>query len=168
MRWHQRWTHRIELFDPMRFCPVSMPKYSKNKEKLVVEYLFNHQRKRFSFYTVFTCLSCICNIGLALIMSTCIDLAMQQKINSFIHYGISFMVFILTYMVIDYLTQKLRCRIIQYAQTSLRSETLSNILSLDLDSFHKKTQESGYLYCQMMWKLLDNPILVLFLTSFRK
>lgn len=53
-------------------------------------------------------------------------------------YGISFMVFILAYMVIDYLTQRLRYRILQHAQTSLRSETLSNILSLDSDAFHKK------------------------------
>ena len=103
-----------------------------------MKYLFNHQRKRFWLYTLCVCLSCICEIGLAFIMSTCIDLALQQKIGLFWRYGIRFIVFILVYLVIDYSTQRARYRLLQNAQTYLRDDTLFNILLLDSDAFHKK------------------------------
>lgn len=62
-----------------------------------MKYLFNHQRKRFWLYTFCVCLSCICAICLAFIMSSCIDLALQQKIGLFWRYGIRFIAFILVY-----------------------------------------------------------------------
>ena len=103
-----------------------------------MKYLLNHQRKRFWLYTVCVCLSCICEIGLAFVMSTCIDLALQQKTSLFWHYGIRFIVFILVYLVIDYSTQRARYRLLQNAQTFLRDDTLSNILLLGSDAFHQK------------------------------
>ena len=103
-----------------------------------MKYLFNHQRKRFWLYTFCVCLSCICEICLTFIMSSCIDLALQQKIGLFWRYGIRFIAFILVYMVIDYSTQRTRHRLLQKAQTFLRDDTLSNILLLGSDAFHKK------------------------------
>lgn len=103
-----------------------------------MKYLLNHQRKRFWLYTFCVCLSCICEICLAFIMSSCIDLALQQKIDLFWRYGIRFIAFILAYMLIDYSTQRTRHRLLQKAQTFLRDDTLSNILLLDSDTFHKK------------------------------
>ena len=103
-----------------------------------MKYLLNHQRKRFWLYTICVCLSCICEIGLAFVMSTCIDLALQQKTSLFWYYGVRFIVFILVYLVIDYSTQRARYRLLQNAQTFLRDDTLSNILLLGSDAFHKK------------------------------
>lgn len=103
-----------------------------------MKYLFNHQRKRFWLYTFCVCLSCVCEICLAFIMSSCIDLALQQKIGLFWRYGIRFIAFILVYMIIDYSAQRTRHRLLQKAQNFLRDETLSNILLLDSDTFHKK------------------------------
>lgn len=102
------------------------------------QYLFRSQKLRFVLYCCAVLISSMLEVGLAYIMSVCVELAMRQELSGFAKYGALFAGYIVLDVCCDYLTKFLRAKLLEHAQLQLRDDSAKRLLALDPISFHEK------------------------------
>lgn len=110
----------------------------------MLRYLLRDQPGKSGCLFVLTAVGSALEVGLAYIMALCVNLAMENQLSKALPLGIGFLFYIAAYLCLDYGVRRLKFRVLQSAQTSLRDHLLGRILSMDSGPFIKRIPAPGF------------------------
>lgn len=104
----------------------------------IYRYLFTKQKLFFFSYLILSAIFAGFEIFLAYIMSVCVDLALGGEISRFLTTGLLFILYIVLFFFVDYLTKYIRNRILKNSEIMLRKDIIHGVFSKSVISFHEK------------------------------
>ncbi|MCR5320650.1 MAG: ABC transporter ATP-binding protein/permease [Lachnospiraceae bacterium] len=104
--------------------------------------MYKNQKLRFTLYCVSLIISGFFEVLIAYIMMKCIDLALDKSLEEAFHMGIFIIFYLAGYFLVDFINKKLKWKVLQNAQTSLRNDVIEAVFGLGYDRFHGKNSNA--------------------------
>lgn len=105
---------------------------------IMSSYLYKGQFLRCIGYYLSAIAYCATDIGLAYIMSVCVELAMGDKKGNLVGYGIAFLFFVIACYFITIMFHKVRDKVLMTARANLCDDVMRQIEKLEIIEFRKK------------------------------